>query len=66
MKSKFLTCKKCSSEDIYYYVDMIVRGSGTMNKDGTIEELSYHDDKPLKYKTTGYCCITCGDEYDIH
>lgn len=58
-------CLKCGSDDIYYYVNMILKCSGTLNKDGTIDEVSDHAEIPLKYKITGYYCLCCGDENEI-
>lgn len=52
-------CEKCQSENIYYNAMMIVKGVGTINKDGTIDEFSDHTETPLKYKITGYSCLNC-------
>ena len=58
-----INCDVCGSENIYYFADMIVKGHGTMNKDGTIDEFTdYSYEKPLKYKITGYSCLSCFKE----
>jgi hypothetical protein len=58
---KITNCEHCGSSNIFYYATMILKVYGTMKVDGTVDEPTDCDARPLKYKITGYNCMDCED-----